>query len=62
VFGLCQIHGFVDYVRSKMTYEQFTTLLKAIVTVVGGVAFVVGGVLTATGMTTLGPLSRLKWF
>ncbi|KAF6041303.1 STT3A [Bugula neritina] len=49
VFGLCQIHGFVDYVRSKMTYEQFTTLLKAIVTVVGGVAFVVGGVLTATG-------------
>ena len=49
VFGLCQIHAFVDYVRSRMTYEQFSLLLRTIVTVVGGTAVVVGGVLTATG-------------
>ncbi|XP_067936342.1 dolichyl-diphosphooligosaccharide--protein glycosyltransferase subunit STT3A-like [Watersipora subatra] len=49
VFGLCQIHAFVDYVRSRMTYDQFTLLLRTIVTVVGGTALVVGGLLTATG-------------
>ena len=49
MFGLCQIHGFVDYVRSRMTYDQFTLLLRTIVTVVGGTALIVGGVLTATG-------------
>jgi len=49
VFGLCQIHAFVDYVRSRMSYEQFSLLLRTIVTVVGGTAVVVGGVLTATG-------------
>jgi len=49
VFGLCQIHAFVDYVRSRLTHEQFTLLLKTIVMVVGGAAAVVGGVLTATG-------------
>lgn len=51
MFGLCQIHAFVDYVRSRMSYEQFSLLLRTIVTVVGGTAVVVGGVLTATGMS-----------
>lgn len=49
VFGLCQIHAFVDYVRSKMTSEQFGVLFRSVVALVGGVAVVVGGVLTATG-------------
>lgn len=49
VFGLCQIHAFVDYVRARMQREQFQFLFKVVV----GTAFVgvmsVGGVLTATG-------------
>jgi hypothetical protein len=38
VFGLCQIYAFVEYVRSKLTKEQFNVLLRAVV-LVAAVAF-----------------------
>ena len=43
VFGLCQIHSFIDYLRANMTKENFATLTKtisiAVATVIsGGVA------------------------
>merc|ERR1719328_261841 len=43
VFGLCQIHSFIDYLRANMTKENFATLTKtiaiAVATIVsGGVA------------------------
>ncbi|EDO46343.1 predicted protein [Nematostella vectensis] len=49
VFGLCQIHAFVDYVRARMSREHFQFLFKVVVTIASLVVFVVGGVLTATG-------------
>ena len=49
VFGLCQIHGFVDYLRSKLSAQQFEFLFKTLAMFVGGVTLLVGGVLTAMG-------------
>ena len=49
VFGLCQIHAFVDYLRSKLTEKQFTFLFKTLAITVGMAAVVVGGALTALG-------------
>ncbi|XP_064597745.1 dolichyl-diphosphooligosaccharide--protein glycosyltransferase subunit STT3A-like [Liolophura sinensis] len=49
VFGLCQIHAFVDYVRSKMTYEQFNVLFRTLVFAVGAVCTATAAVFTATG-------------
>ena len=49
MFGLCQIHAFVDYVRSKLTKEQFETLFKSLVLLTGVVSLAAAGVATATG-------------
>ncbi|XP_046392931.1 dolichyl-diphosphooligosaccharide--protein glycosyltransferase subunit STT3A [Ischnura elegans] len=49
VFGLCQLHTFIDYVRSKMSPEDFELLFKAMLASVAGVTAVVGGALTLTG-------------
>ena len=49
VFGLCQIHAFVDYVRSKLTSEQFNLLFKSIVLLVGIVGTIAAAIATATG-------------
>uniref|UniRef100_A0A1I8MLD4 Dolichyl-diphosphooligosaccharide--protein glycosyltransferase subunit STT3A n=1 Tax=Musca domestica TaxID=7370 RepID=A0A1I8MLD4_MUSDO len=49
VFGLCQIHAFVDYLRSRMPADHFETLFKALVSTVLTVAFIVGILLTVTG-------------
>lgn len=49
VFGLCQIHAFVDYVRSRMSKEHFEILFKALVTTVLSLAVAVGTILTITG-------------
>ncbi|XP_046857887.1 dolichyl-diphosphooligosaccharide--protein glycosyltransferase subunit STT3A-like [Xenia sp. Carnegie-2017] len=49
VFGLCQIHAFIDYVRAKLTPAQFAVLFKSAVLLLGGGALLVFGVLTATG-------------
>ena len=47
VFGLCQIHAFVDYVRSKLTDRQFQLLFKTMAILVGIAAVVAVVVLTA---------------
>lgn len=49
VFGLCQIHGFVDYLRSKMTKDNFNLLFKSLVLLVGGVLFGAYAIATALG-------------
>lgn len=46
-FGLCQVHAFVDYLRSKLTDKQFQLLFKSLAITVGVVTVVVGGALTA---------------
>ncbi|KAK7091614.1 dolichyl-diphosphooligosaccharide--protein glycosyltransferase subunit STT3A [Littorina saxatilis] len=49
VFGLCQIWGFVDYLRSKLSYEQFTLLFRSLVLLTGTIAFGAAAVATAMG-------------
>lgn len=49
VFGLCQLHCFVDYIRSKMTQDDFQVLFKAVVMATVGLTSLIGGVLTITG-------------
>lgn len=49
VFGLCQIHAFVDYVRSRMPHEHFQLLFKSVVMVAAIGVSTVGGILTFTG-------------
>lgn len=49
MFGLCQVHSFVDYIRSKMSKEYFEILFKALVTAVLSAAALVAIVLTITG-------------
>lgn len=49
VFGLCQIHAFVDYVRSRMSKEHFEILFKALVSTVATLVVVIGTILTITG-------------
>ncbi|XP_013112404.1 dolichyl-diphosphooligosaccharide--protein glycosyltransferase subunit STT3A [Stomoxys calcitrans] len=49
VFGLCQIHAFVDFLRSRMPTEHFEILFKALVSTILTAAFIVGILLTITG-------------
>lgn len=49
VFGLCQIHAFVDYLRSRMTKDHFDVLFKALISTILTVVFIVGTLLTVTG-------------
>ncbi|KAL3889858.1 hypothetical protein ACJMK2_002184 [Sinanodonta woodiana] len=49
VFGLCQIHAFVDYVRSKLTKEQFNLLFRNMLLLVGILTTLTAAVATATG-------------
>ena len=49
VFGLCQIHAFVDFVRSRMSPENFGILFKALVSTIVTIVLVVGAILTITG-------------
>lgn len=49
VFGLCQIHSFVDYVRSKVSAEDFNVLFTALVYTVTTVSVVFGSILTLSG-------------
>lgn len=52
VFGLCQIHAFVDYLRSKLNAQQFEVLFKSVISLVGIILLSVGGVLMLTGEKT----------
>ena len=49
VFGLCQLHAFADYVRSRLTVEQFDLLFRTVLMAAGGLALAVMGVLTVSG-------------
>lgn len=52
VFGLCQIHAFVDYLRSKLNAQQFEVLFKSVISLVGFILLSVGTVLMLTGKVT----------
>ncbi|XP_076065049.1 catalytic subunit 3A of the oligosaccharyltransferase complex [Oratosquilla oratoria] len=49
VFGLCQIHAFVDYVKSRLNKEQFEVLFRAVISTVASLSVLVLVLLTATG-------------
>lgn len=49
VFGLCQIHAFVDYVRSRLNKVQFEVLFRAVISTVAVVGVLVLVILTAMG-------------
>lgn len=49
MFGLCQIHAFVDYLRSRMPKDHFEILFKTLVSSVISLALIIGTVLTITG-------------
>ena len=49
VFGLCQIFAFAEYVRSKLSREQFQLLFKSIVLVAGIAGLASFGVASAMG-------------
>ncbi|EDW27123.1 GL16584 [Drosophila persimilis] len=49
VFGLCQIHAFVDYLRSRIPKDHFEQLFKTLVSSVLTLVLVLGTLLTITG-------------
>ncbi|XP_014208067.1 dolichyl-diphosphooligosaccharide--protein glycosyltransferase subunit STT3A [Copidosoma floridanum] len=49
VFGMCQIHAFVDYLRSKLTSHDFEVLFQGLVISTVIVSVVIGTILTITG-------------
>ncbi|KAK0082311.1 hypothetical protein PV325_010691 [Microctonus aethiopoides] len=49
VFGLCQIHALVDYLRSKLSETDFELLFRGLIATMLTVSCVVGGILTITG-------------
>lgn len=49
VFGLCQLHAFADYIRSRLTTEHFDILFRSVLMAAGGVALAAMGILTITG-------------
>lgn len=49
VFGLCQIHAFIDYLRSRLSREQFQVLFKSLVVFAAVVSTAAFGVATALG-------------
>ncbi len=53
MFGLCQIHGFVDYIRSKLSSSQFDLLFRTLAIAVATAVLVVGGTLTFLGSKSL---------
>ena len=59
-FGLCQLHSFVDYLRSRMTKEDFDALFRAMVIATASVTGVVGGALTLTGKISIVPCFILE--
>lgn len=49
VFGLCQIHALVDYLRSKLSETDFEILFRGLVVSTVSVSLVLGSILTFTG-------------
>jgi len=49
VFGLCQIHAFVDFLRSKLSRTQFELLFRSLLIFTGIITLGAAGVATAAG-------------
>ncbi len=49
IFGLCQIHAFVDYLRSRLNRDQFNLLFRSIVILFLAVTLGAAGIATALG-------------
>ncbi|CAD6227450.1 GSCOCG00001134001-RA-CDS [Cotesia congregata] len=49
VFGLCQIHAFVDYLRSKLSESDFDLLFRGLIASMLTISCLIGGILTITG-------------
>lgn len=49
IFGLCQIHAFVDYLRYRLSASHFEILFKSLVILSASVAASIGAILTITG-------------
>ena len=49
---MCQIHAFIDYLRSRLSKEQFDVLFRSLVILFGVVSLGAAGVATALGMST----------
>ena len=49
VFGLCQIHVFIDYFRSKLSQSHVDLLFRTLAITVAVAAITVGGTLTFLG-------------
>merc|ERR1719336_3856827 len=49
VFGLCQIHSFVDYLRANMTKENFSLLFKSLVIGIAAIIRTGLAILTLSG-------------
>uniref|UniRef100_A0A069DWJ8 Dolichyl-diphosphooligosaccharide--protein glycosyltransferase subunit STT3A n=1 Tax=Panstrongylus megistus TaxID=65343 RepID=A0A069DWJ8_9HEMI len=49
VFGLCQLHALVDYLRHKLTSTDFEILFKSMILATVAISVVIGSVLTVTG-------------
>lgn len=49
VFGLCQIHAFVDYLRSKLSAQQFGVLFRTLMAIVSAAFGLVVVILAITG-------------
>jgi dolichyl-diphosphooligosaccharide--protein glycosyltransferase len=49
IFGLCQIHAFVDYLRYRLSPAYFEILFKSLVFISGAVAAIIAAILTITG-------------
>jgi len=51
VFGLCQLHAFVDYVRARLSKEHFDVLFRGVLSTIGVVAVL--------GLVTLSALGKI---
>ena len=49
MFGLCQIHAFIDYVHSRLTKEQFNILFRSLVLLAAVAGLSAFGIATALG-------------
>ncbi|XP_066926454.1 dolichyl-diphosphooligosaccharide--protein glycosyltransferase subunit STT3A-like [Clytia hemisphaerica] len=49
IFGLCQIHAFVDYLRFRLSAKHFEILFKSLVILSATIAGIIGAILTITG-------------
>uniref|UniRef100_A0A023F931 Dolichyl-diphosphooligosaccharide--protein glycosyltransferase subunit STT3A n=1 Tax=Triatoma infestans TaxID=30076 RepID=A0A023F931_TRIIF len=49
VFGLCQLHALVDYLRHKLTSADFEILFKSMILATVAISVVIGTLLTVTG-------------